>query len=64
MLEIYSLIEKSTLKSEHFDAFFLIKIRLKRMRLQKCQKIKEFSDNCLQNKDSFDIIVTQITQRK
>lgn len=43
---------------------FLIKIRLKRMRLQKCQKIKEFSDNCLQNKDSFDIIVTQITQRK
>ena len=40
---------------------FLIKVRLKRMRLQKSRKIKEFSDNCLQNKDSFDIIVTQIT---
>lgn len=39
MLEVYSLIEKSTLKSEHFDAF-LIKIHLKRMRLQKMSEDK------------------------
>ncbi len=64
MLEICNLIKRSSAKSERFNAFFLIKIRLKRMRLQKYRKIKEFSDNCLQNKNSFDIIVTQITQRK
>lgn len=63
MLEVYSLIEKSTLKPERFNAF-LIKIRLKECVYKNSQKIKEFSDNCLQNKNSFDIIVTQITQRK
>lgn len=64
MLEICNLVKKSSEKNPNVLMLFLIKIRLKRMRLQKCQKIKEFSDNCLQNKDSFDIIVTQITQRK
>lgn len=39
MLEVYSLIEKSTLKPERFNAF-LIKIRLKRMRLQKMSEDK------------------------
>lgn len=63
MLEIYSLI-KNQAQNPNILMLFLIKICLKRMRLQKCHKIKEFSDNCLQNKDSFVIIVTQITQRK
>ena len=31
---------------------------------EKSQKIKEFSDNYLQNKNTSDIIVTQLKQRK
>ena len=42
----------------------LIFCGLKAEKKEKSQKIKEFSDNYLQNKNTSDIIVTQLKQRK